>query len=136
MKIKKRNCMKSKFFVIIGIFILLTSCGFEDDDKESNCYLIMSEKMDLNISEYELQISEIRDSDNSWSTHEQCVEQHDVAQIWHQKMKDAYENTDWNDRGCSESEIRELKSRLVAFISELDADVNINYNCGPGDKSN
>lgn len=120
--------MKINTLLLLACMVLFISCGCEDDEK-SDCYKANYDEITFAKAEYDLVIAEIRDPDGSWHTHEQCVEQHEAAEIYLQRFKDAQENTDFSNSDCSAAEIRELKSRMVAIISELDADVNINYVC-------
>jgi|GEM_PF-3247728 len=124
-KIKK---MKTKVLLLLALITLSISCGSEDDGP-SQCYTAGLNEIQIAIDAYDSEIAAIRDPDGNWHTYEQCVEQHDVAALYLQTATTFYANSDFASNGCSDDEVRELKSRMEAYISELQFDVDVTYDC-------
>ena len=124
-KIKK---MKTKVLLLLALITLSISCGSEDDGP-SQCYTAGLNEIQIAIDAYDSEIIAIRDPDGNWHTHEQCVQQHDVAANYLQSATDFYAIANFANSGCSENEVRELNSRIEAHISELQFDVDVTYDC-------
>ncbi len=121
--------MKFIFFLLLLVTISVSlSCGSEDDEP-SQCYTAGLNEIQNAIEAYDSEIVAIRDPDGNWHTHEQCVQQHDVAALYLQSATDFYANADFSNSGCSEKEKKELNSRIEAHISALQFDVDVTYNC-------
>ena len=121
--------MRTKIFLLLLVAIsFFLGCGSEDDEP-SQCYTIMLQEIQDAYDAYDSEILAIRDPDGNWHTQEQCVRQHDVAVLYLQTATEFYANTDFSNNGCSDKEQRELNSRFEAYISALQFDVDVTYDC-------
>ncbi len=120
--------MKTKILLLLAVMTLSLSCGSEDDGP-SQCYNAGLNEIQDAIEAYDSEIAAIRDPDGNWHTQEQCEQQHYAAALYLQSATEFYANVDFDSNGCSENEKRELNSRFDAYISELQFDVDVTYDC-------